>query len=231
MKNQLLILVTVAVLLMHCQAQTGQCVINTFKISGNAVVNVNPTIAIFSISTVGNGASAALALQNLNGKINSIVAAFKANGVPNGNYSTSSINIYNTYNYSTNPYTITGSQATQYLQLTIGVRTNLPALLKSLSGIPDVNVQNIAYDVLDRSSALQKARLAAFADAKNKFAQYLSLAGEKNLGLLKIQDLSSEVVTTYTYTPSTFALITLMRVLPSPVQVRASVSVTWRVSG
>lgn len=231
MKSQLLLFVTMAVLLMHCQAQGGQCTINTFKVTGNALINVNPTIAIFSISTVGNGATAALALQNLNGKINSIVAAFKFNGVPNGNYSTSSINIYNTYNYNTNPYTITGSQATQYLQLTIGLTTNLTALLKSFSGIPDVNVQNIAYDVLDRSSALQKARLAAFTDSRAKFAQYLALTGEKNLGLVKIQDLSSEVVTTYTYTPSTFALISLLRVQPTPLQVRASVSVTWRVSG
>lgn len=77
---------------------------------------------------------------------------------------------------------------------------------------------------------MQQARVAAFADAKNKFSQYLSLAGEKNLGLLRIQDLSSAVLTTYTYTPSTFSLITLLRVLPTPVQVSASVSVTWRVS-
>lgn len=112
MKNQLLLLVTLAVLLIHCQAQDKQCLIDTFKVSGNGLVKVNPTIAVFSISTVGNGATAALALQNLNAKINTVVAAFKANGVPNGNYSTSSISIYNTYNYNTNPYTITGSQAT-----------------------------------------------------------------------------------------------------------------------
>jgi uncharacterized protein YggE len=231
MGSPLLLLATVAVLLIGCQTQDSQCVIDTFKVSGNGLVNVNPTIAVFSINAVGTGLTAALALQNLNGKVSAIVAAFNANGVPNGNYSTSSINIYTTYNYSNNPYTIQGSQATQYLQLTIGIATNLTAILKAFSGISDVNVQSIAYDVLDRSSALQKARLAAFADSKNKFAQYLTLTGKKNLGLVKIQDLSSEVVTTYTYTPSTFSLITLLKTQPAAVQVRASVSVTWKVSG
>lgn len=191
MRIPLLLLVVIAVLLTSCQSQDSQCILDTFKVSGNGQVNVNPTIAVFSIYAIGNGASAALALQALNDKISAIQAAFNANGVPNSNYSTSSINIYNTYNYSTNPYTIMGSQATQYLQFTIGASTNMTAILKALSIITDVNVQNIAYDVLDRSIALQKARLAAFADAKAKFGQYLTLTGEKNKGLLKIQDLSS----------------------------------------
>lgn len=105
------------------------------------------------------------------------MAAFKSLGIPSTNYSTSALTIYDTYNYSTNPYTITGSQAQQTLQLTIGSNSNIITLLNSLSKIPAVTVQSILFDLSDRSSALQKARLAAFTDAKNKFAQYLSLSG------------------------------------------------------
>jgi len=110
-------------------------------------------------------------------KINAIYAAFKNQMIPSGNYSTSTITIYNTYNYSTNPYTISGSQASQTLQLTIGMGTNLSAIIKDLGAITNVNVNFIVFDVLDRASALQQARLAAFNDARRKLNEYLALTG------------------------------------------------------
>jgi uncharacterized protein YggE len=40
-----------------------------------------------------------------------------------------------------------------------------------------VNVNFIVFDVLDRASALQQARLAAFNDARRKLNEYLALTG------------------------------------------------------
>jgi uncharacterized protein YggE len=231
MSNSLLILVAITLLFLGGHSQTGQCTTNTFRIQGNGQVTITPDIAVFSISASGTGKTAAIALAGVNSGISAILAAFKTLGIPSGNYSTSTITIYDIYNYSTNPYTITGSQAQQTLQLTVGTSSNIATLLNTLSKIPAVTVQSIVFDLKDRSGALQKARLAAFADAKNKFAQYLSLTGEKNLGLLKITDMNSDVYTTYNYSPSSFSLISILRVKPTPVQVYASVSVTWRVSG
>lgn len=230
MSNSLLILVAITLLFLGGHSQTGQCTIDTFRIQGNGQVTITPDIAVFSISVSGTGKTAALALAGVNSGISAVLAAFKSLGIPSANYSTSTITIYDIYNYSTNPYTITGSQAQQTLQLTIGTSSNIATLLNTLSKIPAVTVQSIVFDLKDRSSALQKARLAAFADAKNKFAQYLSLTGKKNQGLLKITDFNSEVYTTYNYSPSSFSLISILRAKPTPVQVYASVSVTWRVS-
>lgn len=230
MASHLLALLSVATLLIFGSAQGNQCIVDTYKIQGNGQIYLTPDIAIMSISSSGNGTTAAIALANLNIAVNAIIQAFKTLKIPMGNYSTSTITIYNTYNYNTNPYTITGSQASQTLQLTIGASTNLVTLLQALGNITNVAVNNINYDVLDHSSALQKARVAAFTDARNKFSQYLGLSGKKNLGLLKIQDQSSQVYTTYQYTPSSFVLLSLLRVTPNPVQITASVSVTWRIN-
>jgi uncharacterized protein YggE len=125
MANRLLAFLSVVLLLISSNAQNLHCTIDTHKIQGNGQILMTPDIATFSISASGNGASASLALADLNTRINAIVAAFKSQGIPAGNYSTSTITIYNTYNYNTNPYTINGSQASQTLQVTIGVSAKL----------------------------------------------------------------------------------------------------------
>lgn len=87
----------------------------------------------------------------------------------------------------------------------------------------------MVFDVYDRTSAVQKARTAAFADARNKFGQYLSLSKLVNDGLKKISDLNSEVYTSYQTDPNTYALYSKLRTPPSPVVASASVSATWKV--
>jgi uncharacterized protein YggE len=99
----------------------------------------------------------------------------------------------------------------------------------ALGGLTNVSVNFIMFDVLDRGSALQKARVAAFNDAKRKLNDYLALTGEKNQGLLQITDLNSDVYTAYQYTALNFILLNLLKVAPQQVQVTAAVSVTWRV--
>ena len=177
MAKHLLLSLAVVALLISSTKQDAQCTIDTHKIQGNGQIFLNPDIATFTIGDTGFGTTAALALADLNVKINAIYAAFKNQMIPSGNYSTSTITIYNTYNYSTNPYTISGSQASQTLQLTIGMGTNLSAIIKDLGAITNVNVNFIVFDVLDRASALQQARLAAFNDARRKLNEYLALTG------------------------------------------------------
>lgn len=226
MGKYLLFLVAITALIALSYTQDAECTINTFRINGNGVVYITPDIATLSLTATGNGPSAAAALANMNTQVAALTGVFKAQGIPNGNYSTSSINIYDVYDYSTSPYRISGSQATQTIQVTIGASTNLGGVLSSLT---NVTVNYITFDVLNHNTALRKARLAAFADAKSKFSQYLMLSSKKNGGILKINDLNSDVYTTYQYSPNAYILNTKLQSPPSPVQVSASVSVTWRI--
>lgn len=226
MGKYLLFFLAVTALFVLTHSQGEECTINTFKITGNGVVYLTPDIATLSLSATGNGATASAALASLNSQITSLINVFKSQGIPSGNYSTSSINIYDVYDYSVSPYRKTGSQASETIQVTIGVSSNLGGLLQALT---NVTVNYITFDVLDRNNALRKGRLAAFADAKSKFSQYLTLSGKSNAGLLKINDLNSDVYTTYQYSPNAYILNTKLQSPPSPVQVSASVSVTWRI--
>lgn len=226
MAKYLLFLVGIAALLVFSQAQGSGCTIDTFKVNGNGQIFLTPDIATLSIMITGNGNTASAALTDVNNQINNLIAALKNLGIPATNYTTQSINIYDVYNYQTTPYTITGSQATQTIQLIIGASTNLTAILQSLQ---NASLQSIVYDIKNRSNALQKARAAAFADAKTKFAQYLTLSGNFNAGLRKILDLNSDVFTTYQYSPNVFLLSNKLSSPPAPVQVSANVQVTWSV--
>lgn len=161
---------TLAALLVFAVAQGNQCTANTFQITGNGQVSVAPDIVHLTISATGEGSVAATALSKLNTQINTIIKAFTTLNIPSANYSTSGISINQVYNYSNKPVTIEGSQATQSLKVTLGGGTKtLGSLLQALSNV-NVTVQNMVFDVSDRTSALQKARAAAFIDAKNKFS-------------------------------------------------------------
>lgn len=65
MSNSLLLLVTIALLFLGGHSQS-QCILNTFRIQGNGQVNIDPDIAVFSISASGTGATAAIALADVN---------------------------------------------------------------------------------------------------------------------------------------------------------------------
>jgi uncharacterized protein len=184
-----LFLLLLAAMLACSQAQGSECSANTIQITGNGQVSLNPDIVSLSISATGNGSTAKTALSNLNGQINTILGIFSAQNIPSANYSTSSININQVYDYSKDPVTITGSQATQSLHVTLSINA-LPALLQSLTNV-NTTIQSLNFDVFDKSSALQKARGAAFVDASNKFNQYLSLSGLTSDGLKKLTDMNS----------------------------------------
>jgi uncharacterized protein YggE len=208
--------------------QGNLCTSNTFQITGNGKVSVNPDIVSFTVSATSDGDSASLALSNLNLRINSLLKTFNATGIPPANYSTSGININEVYNYSMTPTTIIGSEATQSLSVTLG---NTKILTQFLQAIGDVNatVSNLVFDLYDKQGAFKLARRAAITDARNKLNDYLSLTSLREGGLKKINDLNSEVYTPYQSDPNLYALYSKLRNPPSPVQIFASVEVTWKV--
>jgi uncharacterized protein YggE len=83
--------------------------------------------------------------------------------------------------------------------------------------------------LFDQSTALQRARAAAFLDARNKFNQYLQLTSLRNDGLKKISDLNSELITPFRTDADSFALFSRFTRPITPVQIAASVSATWKV--
>lgn len=168
MANHLLFFVAIAVILAFSSGQDIRCTANTFKVIGNGQVDILPDIVKVTISATGNGATPALALADLNNQITALINIFTNLGIPTANYSTTSININQVYNYSNNPANIIGAQAIETLLVTLGGSAILDSLLQSFISI-NINIQSLQFDLSDRASALQKARVAAFTDAKTKF--------------------------------------------------------------
>lgn len=109
MSHHFLLSLLAAILLVSAAALDTSCTANTFQIVGSGQVSFNPDIVRLTISATGNGTSASAALSNLNAQINIILSKFNSFSIPEANYSTSGININQVYDYSTTPYTISGS--------------------------------------------------------------------------------------------------------------------------
>ena len=90
-------------------ADTNECTINTFSITGNAELSLTPTIVKVTISGKGEGLTASSALSKLNVQINSLLKTVTSLNIPAGNYSTTAINVNQVLNYSSDPVKIVGS--------------------------------------------------------------------------------------------------------------------------
>jgi uncharacterized protein YggE len=178
-------------LAMTIQAQEDCCAVNTITTIGTSTVNITPDIAQISITANGNGTVSAAALSQVNTLINSLLAIFKSLNISATDYSTSSISITQQFNYSYSPYQIVGAIAQQTIILTVKNLSNLGNIIKSISNV-NVQIDYLQYYSSNPQASLSLARKAAFAEALNKFKQYLALTGLSNAGLKKIIDLNSE---------------------------------------
>jgi uncharacterized protein YggE len=173
--------------------------------------------------------TAATALASLNTIFNAVIKILNNLGVATANYSTSYISIYPVYNYSGSyPYPISGASASETITITLSNTVTLTKFLQAVKSV-NVTIYSLTFDLSNRANAFKQARVAAFADAKNKFNSYLSLSSLKNGGLRKIWVLNGFVYTPYSSSPDLYALSNLLNIPPSPVQIQASVAVTWKV--
>lgn len=110
MSNHFLLFAFLATsLLISTSSQGSECTANTIQIIGNGQVSLNPDIVRITITAKGEGSTAKIALNSLNVQVNTLLGKFNTLGLPAANYSTSSININQVYNYETSPATLTGS--------------------------------------------------------------------------------------------------------------------------
>jgi uncharacterized protein YggE len=217
-------------LLVACAVEVARagdcCTVNTISTVGAGKVTVQADISTISITVRGNDTTTSAALNRLNTQVKALIGVFAQQGLPTANYSTSSINFNQIYDYSKSPYVATGAEATQTFRVTIG---NLPKLGAIITAISKVNVtlDNIVFEASNTTAALTQARKAAYADAKKKYDQYLTLTGLKSVGLKKMTDLNSEGYNPFVYDYNLFALGSKLQVPVGNPTVTATVEVVW----
>jgi uncharacterized protein YggE len=216
-----------SLLIVGSLAQASCCSVNTINIIGAGSVSLTPDIASISITVSKNGTTTLEALSNLNIQVNQLLAIFKAQNIPAANYSTSSITLDQVYNYNTTPYKIIAQTASQTFSLTYGNVNGVTALL-GLIGKVNVNIDSLSFGASNTTAALRQARIAAVADARTKFNQYLTLTSTRSQGVKQIIDLNSDQYTPFFSDVNSYKFSSLVRKPFKPnVQVSASVNVIW----
>lgn len=141
------------------------------------IANVTVGVQIDKITKVED------ALNQLNDKVNKVVAAIKAAGISQDDIQTQNYSLYSQYDYIDNASTLSGYNANQ--QLMIKVRD----IVKNQDKVSQVvaaatkaganQVLSVTFDVSNLEDLKQQARILAIADAKDKASIMAGTAGVK----------------------------------------------------
>lgn len=151
---------------------------------GQGRVSYEPDLAIVNLGVqIDKVKEADQALNQLNDKVNKIMAAVKAEGIPAEDISTQNYYLAAQYDYKDNVSSVSGYNANQ--QLTIKVkeynlkpeRLNKVIAAASKAGANQIN--SLTFDSSDINNLKQQARIMALQDAKTKSGALAVAAGVK----------------------------------------------------
>ena len=157
------------------------CDQNSIHVSGNAEVKVKPDFASIEIGAQAQETSTSAALNSLNKKIAALIQIIQNQGIATKDYSTSSLNINQVYDYTNGQSVLVGQKASQTLTVKIRSITDdgaaIGKLIDAASKIDGILVNGVNFDQSDRTLGVRQARKAAYDAAKAKADQYAQLSG------------------------------------------------------
>lgn len=133
-------------------------------------------------------------MKKLSNKINEAITVLKSNVFKDITYETSSLSVYAEYDYSSGSAKVTGQRAQQ--TITVKVRgldakgQKVATLIDALARIDGLNINNVSFDIFDKTPLQTQARASAFKDAKSKAEDYAFFAGVSVGRVLTIDDFS-----------------------------------------
>lgn len=153
-------------------------------VAGQGKVSYKPDIATVTLGVqIDKASTAEGALQQLNEKMNKIIAAVKAVGINDENIITESYLLSPQYDFRDGVSFVSGYNANQKLSIKITkIDENEEMISRVISeaGKAGTNqMLGIKFDVSNLSDLKQEARIKAIKDAKNKLASMAEVAGVK----------------------------------------------------
>ena len=156
---------------------------NTFVMSGSGSTTVVADTAVIYVYVTETGTSGNNATDAAEAKVDSIIAALSANGLPKSAIQTTGYYVYPIYNYSGPTPVITGYTVYNYLTITIkNIATNPNLVVNVISGVITAganSISGITYTQSNPQLGVSQARTIAFNDAKTKATKYSLLSGRK----------------------------------------------------
>ncbi len=153
------------------------------SLTGHGEVQMAPDMALVSIGTVDQAATAAEALAANNASMAAVMAVLKAAGIAGKDMQTSNFLVQPRYDYgnSTQPPRLVGYEVSNTLTVTVRHLDTLGALLDKSVASGSNRIDGISFRLADPDAALDEARKRAAADAARKARLYAAALGV-NLG-------------------------------------------------
>ena len=154
----------------------------TVTVNGQGRVAYNPDLAVVTLGVqIDKVAKPDEALNQLNTKVSSIIAALKAAGVEQESIQTQNYSLYPQYDYKDNISTVSGYNANQQLVVKVTGydedQSRLRRVIAAASQAGANQVNSLTFDSSQMNELKQRARLAAIQDAKDKSGSLADTAG------------------------------------------------------
>jgi len=176
---------------------------NTISVTGDGKVSLKPDMVQINIGFQETASTSKEALNKVNTKIDSTLKILKDNGIPEADITTSNLNIYTEYDYSTSKRRVIGQRASQNLEIKIkkidAKASKAVKIIDELSTIDDLQMNGIYFDIEDKTEYFSKAREMAFKKAEQKAQELAKLSKVKLAKPVSISDTTYDVAPVYQY--------------------------------
>jgi hypothetical protein len=153
------------------------------SLTGHGEVRIAPDMALVTIGTVDQAATAAEALAANNASMAAVIAVLKAAGIAEKDMQTSNFLVQPRYDYgnSTQPPRLVGYEVSNTLTVTVRRLETLGVLLDRSVASGSNRIDGISFQLTNPDAAMDEARKRAAADAVRKARLYGAALGV-NLG-------------------------------------------------
>lgn len=204
----------------------------TITVTGIGTVSAEPDMAIVSLGVETADTSIAPALQQNNATVESIITNVEVLGVARQDIATEYFNVYQERPYIEPSAATSGIaqpttfRVTHVLRITVRDLEQLDAILTASVDAGANIVQNITFDISDRTALETQARSAAIADAQVRGEQ---IAGELNVELGSVVS----VIEGNMFAPPAYAVVAVGGggggPMPGVFDITLSITVTYRL--
>ncbi|MDR0941006.1 MAG: SIMPL domain-containing protein [Bacteroidales bacterium] len=154
---------------------------NTVSVSGTGLVQAQPDMMILQVSFSHTAPTTKEAKRVLNQTMQQIVEIVKTEGIDEKHIKTTSLNYSVAYEWRGNRNVRVGQRASQSLAIQITDIQNKPerfsAVIDRITTIEKVEINNIAFDIENKTDLFRQSRELAFQKAQEKAEQYAKLSG------------------------------------------------------
>ncbi|MFA5750155.1 MAG: SIMPL domain-containing protein [Candidatus Shapirobacteria bacterium] len=171
---------------------------NTISVTGDGKVTAKPDMATLVFGFNETDSTSKAALEKVNQKVTQAQKILKDNNISDKDITTTNLNIYPEYDYSTRSPRLTGQRASQTLEVNVkkidDKASKVAQIIDQLSAIDNIQINSITFDIEDKTKLFSEARELAFKKAEQKAQELAKLSKVKLTKPVSISDSTYDVV-------------------------------------